>query len=168
MSPTQKRRFIGISLIVLGISVTTFLALQAMNSSIEYFLTPTEVRNQVVDSNQQYKVAGIVKKGSVQRLADGVTQRFVVTDCVEEVAIQYTGILPDLFREGQAIISAGKFQNLPVGEDASQAPDQNLKMLVASQVLAKHDENYVPKEAAAAMMQAQANQCELSTGKVDI
>ncbi len=168
MSPTQKRRFIAISLIVLGISVTTFLALQAMNSSIEYFLTPSEVREQVVVPNQQYKVAGIVKKGSVQRLEDGVTQRFVVTDCVEEVTIEYTGILPDLFREGQAIISAGKFTTLPSAEQLGQAPEQDLKMLVASQVLAKHDENYVPKEAAEAMMQAQANKCELSTGKIEI
>ena len=154
MSPTQKRRLTTVALLLVGITVTTFLALKAMNSSIEYFLTPSEVQTEVTNPAQQYKVAGIVKKGSVERLEDDVTQRFVVTDCEEEVTIQYTGILPDLFREGQAIISAGKFRSD--------------KTLVASQVLAKHDENYVPKEAAEAMMQAQANKCELSEGKVEI
>lgn len=154
MSPTQKRRLTTVALLLVGITVTTFLALKAMNSSIEYFLTPSEVQTEVINPAQQYKVAGIVKKGSVERLEDDVTQRFVVTDCEEEVTIQYTGILPDLFREGQAIISAGKFRSD--------------KTLVASQVLAKHDENYVPKEAAEAMMQAQANKCELREGKVEI
>ncbi len=154
MSPTQKRRLTTVSLLVLGMSAATFLALQAMNSSIEFFLTPSEVKAATITPNQQYKVAGIVKKGSVERLEDGVTQVFVVTDCEEEVSIQYTGILPDLFREGQAIISAGTFR-----------AD---KSLVANQVLAKHDENYVPKEAAEAMMLAQANKCELSEGKIEI
>ena len=154
MSPTQKRRLWGVVAVFLGISVTTFLALQAMRSSIELFLTPTELQTTQVNPAQMYKVAGIVKKQSLIRLSDGVTQQFVVTDCVNDVRIQYTGLLPDLFREGQAIISAGKFTT------------DNL--LVATQVLAKHDENYVPKEAAEAMMQAQANQCELSEGKVDI
>ena len=154
MSPTQKKRLWAVTAVVIGISVATFFALQAMRSSIELFLTPSEVVNTTVNPTQMYKVAGIVKKGSLERLDDGVTQQFVVTDCEHDVRIEFTGLLPDLFREGQAIISAGKFN-----ADS---------MLVASQVLAKHDENYVPKEAAEAMMQAQANQCELTDGKVDI
>ena len=84
MSPTQKRRLTTVALLLVGITVTTFLALKAMNSSIEYFLTPSEVQTEVINPAQQYKVAGIVKKGSVERLEDDVTQRFVVTDCEEE------------------------------------------------------------------------------------
>ena len=154
MSPSQKKRLFGVIAVLLGISISTFLALQAMRSSIELFLTPTELQSAQVNPGQRYKVAGIVKKNSLTRLQDGVTQQFTVTDCDFDVRIEYTGILPDLFREGQAIISAGQFR-----------PDNTL---VAHQVLAKHDENYVPKEAAEAMMQAQANQCELNDGKADI
>ena len=94
-----------------------------------------------------------MRKGSLTRLEDGVTQRFEVTDCEHHLTIQYTGILPDLFREGQAIVSVGKF-------------DQNT-VLIAQQVLAKHDENYVPDEAAEAVMLAQANKCNDAEGPVN-
>lgn len=152
MSPTQKKRFTVIALVVFGMSIATFLALQAMQSSIEYFRTPTQVANDGVNTEQTYRVAGLVRKGSVTRLEDGVTQRFRITDCENDVAVQYTGILPDLFREGQAIVTVGKFDAKP--------------MLVASQVLAKHDENYVPNEAADAVMLAQANKCDEAEGPV--
>ena len=154
MSPTQKKRLLTITVILAGMTLTTLLALKAMQSSIEYFITPSEVKQTQLVPNQQYKVAGLVKKSSLQRLEDGVTQRFIVTDCEAEVTVQFTGILPDLFREGQAIVSAGKF-------------DQQ-QIFIANQVLAKHDENYVPKEAAAAMMQAQANKCETTSGPIAI
>ncbi|GAA6137702.1 cytochrome c maturation protein CcmE [Arenicella sp. 4NH20-0111] len=152
MSPTQKKRFTVIALVVFGMSIATFLALQAMQSSIEYFRTPTQVANDGVSTEQTYRVAGLVRKGSVTRLEDGVTQRFRITDCENDVAVQYTGILPDLFREGQAIVTVGKFDAKP--------------MLIASQVLAKHDENYVPNEAADAVMLAQANKCDEADGPV--
>ncbi|MEO0368877.1 MAG: cytochrome c maturation protein CcmE [Pseudomonadota bacterium] len=154
MSPNQKKRMVTVVAVLFGIAIATLLALQAMRSSIEFFLTPTEVEAGELAPAQIYKIAGIVKKNSLTRLEDGVTQQFVVTDCEHDVRIQYTGILPDLFREGQAIISTGMF-------DA-----QN--MLIAKQVLAKHDENYVPKEAAQAMMQAQANKCDTTEGPIEI
>ncbi len=152
MSPTQKKRFKIIGLVLVGMSVATFLALQAMQSSIEYFRTPTQLASEKPNLEQTYRVAGLVKKGSVVRLTDGVTQRFDITDCENSVTVQYTGILPDLFREGQAIVTVGKFNDEPA--------------LLASQVLAKHDENYVPNEAADAVMLAQANKCDDVEGPV--
>lgn len=153
MSPTQKKRFTVIGLVLVGMSIATFLALQAMQSSIEYFRTPTQVATDGVSQEQTYRLAGLVRKGSVKRLDDGVTQRFNITDCENDVTVQYTGILPDLFREGQAIVTVGKFNTEPT--------------LIASQVLAKHDENYVPNEAADAVMLAQANKCDNVDGPVE-
>ncbi len=152
MSPSQKKRFAIVSLIIAGVGVATFFSIMAMQSSFEYFKTPTEIKTEGFDAKQTYKLAGIVRKGSVFRLNDGVTQRFDITDCENDITIQYTGILPDLFREGQAIVTIGKFNNEP--------------MLIASQVLAKHDENYVPNEAADAVMLQQANKCNDTDGPV--
>jgi len=152
MSPTQKKRFTVVGLVLLGVSLATFLALQAMQSSIEYFRTPTQLSTQGFSEQQTYRIAGLVRKGSVTRLDDGVTQRFNITDCENDVTVQYTGILPDLFREGQAIVTVGKFNAEPA--------------FIASQVLAKHDENYVPNEAADAVMLAQANKCDDAQGPV--
>jgi len=95
--------------------------------------------------NDKYRIAGIVKPGTVKKLEDKVSTEFVLTDCEADIKVQYTGILPDLFREGQTIVANGQF-------------DTNLTMK-ASQVLAKHDENYVPSEAGKSLMEAQANQC---------
>lgn len=153
MSPSQRKRLGIIFLILTGVAIAAFLAIMAMQSSFEYFKTPTEIAAEGFEPNQTYKIAGIVRKGSLQRLDDGITQRFRVTDCEKDVVIQYTGLLPDLFREGQAIVSVGKFTDEPA--------------LIASQVLAKHDENYVPNEAADAVMLQQANKCDQADGPID-
>lgn len=153
MSPSQKKRLAVVALVLVGVSLATFLALMSMQSSLEYFKQPSQIISEGYDKNQSYKIAGLVRKGSLTRLEDGVTQRFEVTDCEHHLTIQYTGILPDLFREGQAIVSVGKF-------------DQNT-VLIAQQVLAKHDENYVPDEAAEAVMLAQANKCNDAEGPVN-
>ncbi|MEM7358737.1 MAG: cytochrome c maturation protein CcmE [Pseudomonadota bacterium] len=153
MTPTQKRRFSIVAFIIIGVSIATFFALQAMQKNIEYFLTPEQINNGEYQAKQRYRVAGLVKKDSLETIADGVTRRFVVTDCINDVTVEYTGILPDLFREGQAIVSTGLLQ-----------PDGTMK---ATQVLAKHDENYVPNEAADAMMLAQANKCDGAVAPVE-
>ena len=153
MSPSQKKRFIIVAVILSGVAITTFFALMAMQSSIEYFRTPSQIYAGEFTQQQRYKVAGLVKEGSVGRLADGVTQRFTITDCEHDVVVQYTGILPDLFREGQAIVTVGQFDTQTT--------------LIAAQVLAKHDENYVPSEAADAVMLAKANKCNSVEGTVD-
>lgn len=152
MSPSQKKRLAIVSLVICGVALATFFALMSMSSSFEYFKTPTQITTEGVDQKYNYRIAGLVRKGSLQRLEDGVSQQFRITDCENDVLIQYTGILPDLFREGQAIVTVGKF-------------DANV-MLVASQVLAKHDENYVPNEAADAVMLQQANKCDDAEGPV--
>lgn len=152
MSPTQKKRFTVVAAILAGVGLATFFALKAFQANIEYFLTPKQINDGEFQSDQLYRIAGLVKKGSVLTMTDGVTKRFDVTDCEYDVTVQYTGILPDLFREGQAIVANGKFD-----EGA---------MMVANQVLAKHDENYVPNEAAEAVMLAQANKCDTTEGAV--
>ena len=157
MSPTQKKRFTIVAAILLGVSLAVGLMLMAISSSVEYFRTPSQIHNGEFTNEQTYRIAGLVRKGSVKRLEDGVTKRFSITDCVHDVRIQYTGILPDLFREGQAIVTLGSFtQN-----------EKKKTMLVAKQVLAKHDENYIPEEAAEAAMLAQANKCDDADGPVE-
>ncbi len=152
MSPTQKKRLTVVSFILLGVALATFFALKAFQANIEYFLTPKQINAKEFNLEQRYRIAGLVRKGTVTTLEDGVTHRFDVTDCEYDVTIQYTGILPDLFREGQAIVATGKL-------------DQDTA-LIADQVLAKHDENYVPNEAADAVMLAQANKCDDVDGPV--
>ena len=151
MSPSQKKRFTIVAAIVVGVSLASFFILKAFQANIEYFLTPKQINDGEYQANQLYRVGGLVKTGSVSTLSDGVTKRFDVTDCEYDVTVQYTGILPDLFREGQAIIINGKFEN---------------STMIANQVLAKHDENYVPSEAAEAVMLAQANKCNTTEGPV--
>ncbi len=153
MSPSQKKRFVIVAIVLAGVAMTTFFALMAMQSSIEYFRTPSQIHAGDFTQQQRYKVAGLVKEGSVSRLADGVTQRFIITDCEHDVTVQYTGILPDLFREGQAIVTVGQFDTQ--------------RILVAAQVLAKHDENYVPSEAADAVMLAKADKCKSVDGAAE-
>lgn len=152
MSPTQRKRFAIVAVIIAGVSGATFFALQAMRENIEYFLTPKQINEGDYAVEQYYKIAGLVKNGSVRTASDGITRQFVITDCEFDVAVQYTGILPDLFREGQAIVSKGVFNKE--------------RRMIATQVLAKHDENYVPNEAAEAVMLAQANKCDNAEGPV--
>lgn len=152
MSPTQKKRFKIVAAILTGVGLATFFALKAFQANIEYFLTPKQINNGEYQTDQLYRIAGLVRTGSVSTLEDGVTRRFDVTDCEYDVTVQYTGILPDLFREGQAIVAIGQF-----------SPDT---IMIANQVLAKHDENYVPNEAAEAVMLAQANKCNTTEGAV--
>jgi len=116
MSPTQKKRFTIITTILLGSGLATFFALKTFQANIEYFLTPQQINAGDYQHGQSYRIAGLVKKGSVMTLTDGVTHRFDVTDCEYNVTIQYTGILPDLFREGQAIVANGKLNTQQVLE----------------------------------------------------
>lgn len=152
MSPTQKKRFTVVAIIIGGASLAAFLALKALDANAEFFITPSEVQAGKLQREQRYRIAGLVKQGSVSTQSDGITRIFVVTDCEHDVTVQYTGLLPDLFREGQAIVAKGTF-------------NQENRM-IAAQVLAKHDENYVPNEAAETMMQAQANKCNTTDGPV--
>ncbi len=135
MTPRQKRMVL-VGLILAGVAGAVFLALTAFQKNLLYFYTPSQVASGEAPKDYTFRVGGLVVQGSVKR-SEGVTVRFDVTDGAATVPVTYTGILPDLFREGQGIISIGKMNGQGVFE--------------ASEVLAKHDENYMPPEVGEAL-----------------
>ena len=141
----MKTRHKRIALIVGGLAVlgaVVALVLNAFQSNLVFFFSPTQVAAGEAPKGKPFRVGGMVKEGSIRREADGVTLRFVVTDTEKDLAVAYRGILPDLFKEGKGAVAQGK-----LGEDG---------VFVASEVLAKHDENYMPPEAAQAVGEAHA------------
>jgi len=139
MKPRHKRiALIAAGLAALGIALA--LILQAFQSNLVFFFTPTQVAAHEVPQGRSFRIGGLVEQGSVQRQPDGVTVRFVVTDTAKSVPVVYSGILPDLFREGKGVVAQGK-----LGADG---------VFNAAEVLAKHDENYMPPEAADAVERA--------------
>jgi cytochrome c-type biogenesis protein CcmE len=138
MTPRRKRMIV-VGLILAGVSLAAFLALTAFQKNLLYFYTPTQVAAGEAPKGYPFRVGGLVVQGSVQREPNGTTVRFSVTDGPASVPVVYTGILPDLFREGQGIISIGQMNAQGVFE--------------ASEVLAKHDENYMPPEVADSLKQ---------------
>jgi len=139
MKPRHKRvALIAAGLAALGIALT--LILQAFQSNLVFFFTPTQVAAHEAPQARSFRIGGLVEQGSVQRQADGLTVRFMVTDTAKSVPVVYSGILPDLFREGKGVVAQGR-----LGADG---------VFKASEVLAKHDENYMPPEAADAVERA--------------
>jgi len=138
MSPRQKRRFMVVVLIVAGIGTATALTLTAFQQNLLYFITPSEVKAGALPTEKRFRIGGLVVENSVDRR--GVEVEFGLTDGNESVTVQYSGILPDLFREGQGIVALG------VIKDGG--------MFHADEVLAKHDENYMPPEVADALKKA--------------
>lgn len=138
MKPRYKRAMLIIAaLVVIGIAAA--LILNALNSNIALYVTPSEVAAGKAPKGQAFRIGGMVKEGSLKR--DGLTVHFVMTDLVKDIPVSYTGILPDLFKEGKGAVVQGRMNEN--GE------------FVASEVLAKHDENYMPPEAKHALEQAQ-------------
>lgn len=151
MKPRHKRfAFIGLGLVVLG--VATVLILNAFQSNLVFFFTPTQVVNGEVPQGRSFRIGGMVEDGSLVRENDGLTVRFIVTDTAKRVPVTYKGILPDLFKEGKGAVAQGKLD----GEG----------IFVASEVLAKHDENYMPPEAAEALAKAKASGAQQSKSLV--
>jgi cytochrome c-type biogenesis protein CcmE len=140
MKPARKKRLALIALMVAGIAVGVGFALKSLDENIMFFFSPTEVAEGKAPQGRLFRMGGMVVNGSVSRPGDGLTVQFGLTDNNENITVRYTGILPDLFREGQGIIANGK-----LGEDGA---------FVAQEVLAKHDENYMPPEVAEAMQKA--------------
>ena len=132
MTPTRKRRLIAVLLILAGVSIASTIAFYSLQENLLYFQSPSEVAEQAMPAGRQFRLGGLVKPGTVDRIGDGLTTRFVVTDWPAELEVQYVGILPDLFREGQGVIARGS-----LNEQGS---------FDATEVLAKHDENYMPPE----------------------
>ncbi len=140
MKPRHKRIAIIVSgLAVLGIAAA--LVLNAFQSNLVFFFTPTQVIANEAPIGKAFRIGGMVETGSLKRESDGLTVHFKVTDTAKTIPVIYSGILPDLFREGKGVVAQGK-----LGEDG---------VFRASEVLAKHDENYMPPEAAHAVDQAQ-------------
>jgi cytochrome c-type biogenesis protein CcmE len=140
-----KSRHKRIALILGGLTIlglVVALVLNAFQSNLVFFFSPTQVAAGEAPKGKAFRIGGMVKAGSIKREADGVTLRFVVTDTEQDIAVTYKGILPDLFKEGKGAVAQGK-----LGEDG---------VFVASEVLAKHDENYMPPEAAQAVGDAHA------------
>jgi cytochrome c-type biogenesis protein CcmE len=152
MKPRHKRMaLIAGALAALGIAVA--LILNAFQSNLVFFFTPTQVMAHEAPQGRSFRIGGMVEAGSLQRQPDGVTVRFVVTDTMKSVPVAYRGILPDLFREGKGVVAQGK-----LGADG---------VFAASEVLAKHDENYMPPEAADAMERAKKAMQESEKTLVD-
>lgn len=134
MTPARKKRLGLILLMVAGVATGVGFALKAMNENIMFFFTPSEVVTGKAPNDRLFRMGGMVVAGSVHRPGEGLTVHFDLTDNEKVVTVQFAGILPDLFREGQGIIANGRLNES--GE------------FVADEVLAKHDENYMPPELA--------------------
>jgi len=142
MKPRHKRMaIIGVGVAALG--VTTALVLGAFQKNLVFFYTPTQIVANEAPQGRTFRIGGMVTPGSVQRQADGVTVRFVVTDTAKSINVAYRGVLPDLFKEGKGVVAQGRLEADGVFR--------------ASEVLAKHDENYMPPEAAEAIKKAHNN-----------
>ena len=137
MKPARKKRLVLIVLMVAGIATGIGFALKSLDENIMFFFTPTEVAAGKAPQGRLFRMGGMVVNGSVRRPGEGLTVHFDLTDNESKVTVMYTGILPDLFREGQGIIANGQLD-----KDGA---------FVAQEVLAKHDENYMPPEVAEAM-----------------
>jgi cytochrome c-type biogenesis protein CcmE len=134
MTPARKKRLALVVLMLAGVGVGVGFALNSLNQSIMFFLTPSEVLAGEAPADRLFRVGGMVVEGSVSRPGDGLTVQFDLTDNEKQVTVHYTGILPDLFREGQGIIANGRLDGRG--------------KFVAEEVLAKHDETYMPPELA--------------------
>jgi cytochrome c-type biogenesis protein CcmE len=143
VKPRHKRIAIVIGgLAVLGVAAV--LVLQAFQSNLVFFFSPTQILANEAPHGKAIRVGGLVESGSLTRRGDGLTVTFRVTDTAKTIPVQYSGILPDLFREGKGVVAQGKLE-----------PDG---IFHATEVLAKHDENYMPPDAAHAVEQAQKAQ----------
>ena len=137
---TKRGLAIVVGLAALGIA--SALVLNAFQSNLVFFFSPSQIAANEAPRDRSFRVGGLVQQGSIQRQASGLTVNFVVTDLAKTIPVSYTGLLPDLFREGKGVVAQGK-----LGADG---------VVRADQVLAKHDENYMPPEAADALKTAQA------------
>ncbi|MEA3276067.1 MAG: cytochrome c maturation protein CcmE [Pseudomonadota bacterium] len=138
----RQKRFLYVALAVVGVGVAAMMAVNALRSNISYFFSPSQVLADEAPADAVFRLGGLVTKGSLQRQEDGLTVMFDVTDNAKTVKVSYTGILPDLFGEGQGVVTKGR-----LGPDG---------VFMAEEVLAKHDESYMPPEVADTLQTAHA------------
>jgi cytochrome c-type biogenesis protein CcmE len=140
MTPRRKR-LLTVVAILAGVGLATAVAIKAFDNNLSYFYDPSQVASGQAPAGKSFRVGGMVTQGSVARTPGSLEVHFVLTDFAHNVPVSYTGLLPDLFREGQGIIAHGRLEN---------------GVFVADEVLAKHDEKYTPPEVAKAMKGKQA------------
>ncbi|MBJ7379503.1 MAG: cytochrome c maturation protein CcmE [Polynucleobacter sp.] len=141
MKPRTKRGLtIAIGLVCLGIAA--YLVLKTFQSNLVFFFSPSQVVAQEAPRDRPFRIGGLVEEGSVQRDPNGLKVSFIVTDLANKITVNYQGMLPDLFKEGKGVVAQGKLRSDGV--------------FIADQVLAKHDENYMPPEAAEALAKARS------------
>jgi cytochrome c-type biogenesis protein CcmE len=139
LTPKRKKTLFILIAVVIGVGLAVGLALYALRQNINLFYTPTQLVEHQAPEGRRIQAGGLVLKGSLQRAADSLSVRFTITDLKNQVDVVYTGILPDLFREGQGIVANGRFEN---------------GVVVADEVLAKHDEKYMPPQVKHAIEEA--------------
>ena len=144
----RHQRLIAIAAGVTLIAVATALVLNAFQGNVVFFFSPSQVAAKEAPVEKTFRIGGMVEKGSLKRRSDGLTVEFVVTDTAKSIPVTYTGILPDLFKEGKGVVAQGRL-----------SADGSFR---ATEVLAKHDENYMPPEAAHALSTAQAERAAKS------
>ncbi|KZY61249.1 cytochrome c biogenesis protein CcmE [Oleiphilus sp. HI0071] len=137
MNQKRKQRLMIVAFLTIGFSIVVGLAMYALSENINLFYNPTQIADGEAPVGAKIRAGGMVKEGSVGRDEGSLAVKFVLTDFSSEVDVEYTGILPDLFREGQGIVALGRI-------------NEN-RVLIAEEVLAKHDENYMPPEVAEAL-----------------
>jgi cytochrome c-type biogenesis protein CcmE len=147
MKPRHKKAAIAVGVLA-AVGTAVALVLNAFNSNLVFFYTPTQIAAKEAPQGRTFRVGGMVESGTVVR--EGVTVRFLVTDTAKTVPVKYDGVLPDLFQEGKGVVAQGQ-----LGPDG---------VFVAREVLAKHDENYMPPEAADAVQKAEKARAQLGQG----
>jgi cytochrome c-type biogenesis protein CcmE len=150
MTPTRKRRLIVISLILAAVGVAAGLTVLALQQNMTYLYSPSEIAAGHAPANARFRLGGVVLEQSIKRASDSLEVNFIVTDRFMEMPVVYTGILPDLFREGQSIVATGALKD---------------GHFVASEVLAKHDESYMPKEVKDAIEKAKQAHADTQDGQ---
>ena len=134
MTPTRKKRLMAVLLILIGVGIASALILTAFKENILFYKSPTEILDGDFPKARNFRVGGMVKKGSINKSTTSLDVNFLVTDYANDIEIQYTGLLPDLFRDDQGMIAIGQLDKDGVFQ--------------AEEILAKHDEKYMPPEVA--------------------
>jgi cytochrome c-type biogenesis protein CcmE len=142
MTPARKRRLYWVLAILAGVGIAGALALSAFQKNVMFFFDPTQVAAGEVKQGERFRLGGMVSQGTFHRQPGSLDVPFIVTDFKHELPVKYTGVLPDLFREGQGVVAHGK-----LGTDG---------VFVADEVLAKHDEKYMPPEVAKSLKKNEA------------
>ncbi len=141
----RQQRMTLIAFLLLGLAAAAGLMLKAFEQNLLHFYTPSQLRAGLVDDGQRFRLGGLVEPGSVNRSNSTLEVKFTLADCEASLPVSYTGILPDLFREGQGIVAHGKLDAQGV--------------FIADEVLAKHDENYMPPELAESLQTTDGSNC---------